>query len=131
MNGFDVAENAISSYLAANWSEATAVLVLTNQEPPEEAEAYIKLTVQNAQGKNLSIGRKDYRYVGVIFVQIFTKPGEGTGRANEIGTALSNIFRDILIENVIRCKVPNMDHIGNFGNWFQSNFSVDYSREEY
>lgn len=132
ITGYAEAENAISSYLASSWDSAIATLVLTNQEPPSGTEdPYIKLTVQNADGKNLSLGRKDYRYIGVIVIQIFTKAGTGTGVSNEIATALSNIFRDILIDNVIRCKVPNVGHIGVVDNWFQTNFSVDFSREEY
>lgn len=132
MIGFDQELNAISQYLSSNWDPLMATLVLPNEEPPEGNETpFIKLTVQNADGKNLTLGTKAYRYIGVIIIQIFTKSGTGTGLSNEIATALSALFRDEMIDGVIRCKVPVLQNIGVVDSWYQANLSVEFSREEY
>ena len=132
MNGFDSETNLITTYLTSNWNDSLAELILPNAEPPQGADTpFIKLTIQNADAKNLTLGTKAYRYIGVIFVQIFTKSGTGIGVSNEIATALSNLFRDVMIDGVIRCKVPRLQNIGVVDSWHQANLSVDFSREEY
>ena len=130
MIGYDEESNAISQYLNNQWTACPLLLENQVSETPL-VDGYIKLSTQEVIGKNLALGSKAYRYRGILFIQIFTKPGTGTGLANEWATALSNLFRDTLVAGTIRFKVPQVNKVGVIDNWYQTNFSVEFNREEY
>lgn len=128
--GYDQEANAISKYLTDNWT-VTPVILDNSASQDALDDGYIKMSHQEVLGSNLALGAKAYRYRGVMFIQIFTKPGTGTGQASEWATLLSNLFRDVLVANVIKFKVPQVNRVGVIDNWYQTNFSVEFYREEY
>lgn len=101
-----------------------------NEEYSGSADEWLRVCVQNAKGKRITLGNNPvYRYYGVCFVQIFVKPGTGSGRALEIADSITPIIRDKLIHGV-QFFVPNVIRIGEYNGWYQVNVLTDFYRED-
>lgn len=128
--GYSEEQNAITQYFEANFSGIR--YYIDNEEVGEvSVDEWCKISIQPYDSKNLSLGSSAYRYWGLVYVQIFTKPSTGSGRNREIADIITNIFRDVTVNGDIRFKVPQLSIVGLNDGWYQSTLSVEFYREEF
>lgn len=78
----------------------------------------------------MSLGpNSKYRYYGVLFVQIFTKPDTGEGLAASAADQVVQLIRDKNIEGV-QFYVPTVSGIGVDKGWYQTNVLTEFYRED-
>lgn len=130
--GYAEEANAITTFLGQNLNAIDYPLVIDNEEiiGVNELDLWLKASVQPFDAKNLGLSTTQYRYYGMLYIQIFTKPNIGSGRCREVADVLTSLLRDVTIANSIKFKVPQFILIGVNDSWYQSNFSVEYYREE-
>lgn len=101
-----------------------------NEKYNGSADEWIRLSTQNADGTQRSLGDDPiYRYRGVCFVQIFTKPDTGAGRSTEITDLVTDLLRSKTLSG-ITFRVPRMVKVGEKGGWYQVNVLTDFYRED-
>ena len=125
-----VSEKAtIEQYVQANYA-STLVKYENDEMNDSSASEWIRVSTQNADAFQASLGSNPlFRYVGVLFVQIFVKPDIGSGRALELADTISTLFRAKRIGGIV-FLVPKVQKVGVFKDWYQVNVSVEFSREE-
>ena len=125
-----VSEKAtIEQYIQANYA-STLVKYENDEMNDSSVNEWIRVSTQNADGFQASLGSNPlFRYVGVLFVQIFVKPDIGSGRALELADTITTLFRAKRIGGIV-FLVPKVQKVGVFKDWYQVNVSVEFSREE-
>lgn len=130
--GYFEEQSAITQYLDSQFSGYGILYFIDNEEVGKvSVSEWCNVSVQPFDSKNLSIGTKAYRYWGMLYIQIFTRPSSGSGRNREIADILSNIFRDTTVNMDIRFKVPKLAVVGVIDGWYQSTLSTEFFREEF
>ena len=125
-----VSEKAtIEQYVQTNYA-STLVKYENDEMNDSSASEWIRVSTQNADAFQASLGSNPlFRYVGVLFVQIFVKPDIGSGRALELADTITTLFRAKRIGGIV-FLVPKVQKVGVFKDWYQVNVSVEFSREE-
>jgi len=93
---------------------------------------WVRLSVQNGDSNQVSMGTPAVanRFVGIIFVQIYTRAGRGTATALSIAQEVSDIWRNKQFDG-ITCRAPDINHLGVEGSWFQINVSCEFFYDEF
>lgn len=136
MTGFTQEQIDIEALFHATWdSLSPAIPVVHDNESYDPTSSdvteWVRLVIRpgDAEKKTIATVNSKYRYKGVVFLQVFTRDGVGTGRANEIADIFSAIFRDRIYSN-IHFSVPAVTRVGNSNGWFQTNLDCGYYRED-
>ena len=126
---FLLEKRTIEEYFSAQWGSTTP-LYFENQTANNADPEWLRLTIQNADSFQASLGSNpDYRYIGVLFFQIFVKPNTGSGRAMELVDIIEELFRSQTIGG-ITFKVPVVRKVPDNSEWYQVNISIDFFRGE-
>lgn len=121
-------KSTIEQFLNSNFLET--LIKYENDEMNDEVNEWIRVSIQNSKAYQASLGSNPlFRYVGIMFIQIFTKLDIGSGRAVEIADVLTQLFRAKRIGDIV-FKVPSLQKIGVSNGWYQVNVSVEFFREE-
>ncbi len=105
-------------------------IVHDNEKYDGDSEEWIRLSSQVASAKQKSLGDNPiYRYRGICYVQIFTKPDTGSGRAMEIVDMVTALLRSKTL-NGITFYTPRSHKVGVVNGWYQVNVSTDFYRED-
>lgn len=119
----------IEQYVQANYA-STLVKYENDEMNDSSVSEWVRVSTQNADAFQASLGSNPlFRYVGVLFVQIFVKPDIGSGRALELADTITTLFRAKRIGGIV-FLVPKVQKVGVFKDWYQVNVSVEFSREE-
>lgn len=136
MTGFTQEQLDIETLFHDTWDLLTPAIPVAHDNESydpvsSDVTEWVRLVVRNgdAEKKNISSANNKYRYKGVIFLQIFTKEGTGSGRANEIADIAAPIFRDKIYSN-IHFSVPAVTKVGNSNGWYQVNLNCGFYRED-
>lgn len=100
-------------------------------EPPE-SDAWVRLTILNGEGKQISAGdpgNNTHRYVGVISIQIFTPAAEGSNAGRVLADHAADVFRNQTFGGV-QAKVPHISASRTEAPWHQINVTVPFWRDE-
>lgn len=125
---YNAEQLAIEAHLIANWSET--LMVYQNVKYDGSASEWCRMSLQNADAFQASMGVSPaFRYIGVMFIQIFVRPDTGSGRAMAIADAVTTMFRAQTISG-ITFRVPQIQKVGEDDGWYQVNVSVDFFRGE-
>jgi hypothetical protein len=120
-------ERAVIDGMFDSWTQTQVVRENTEVGTANE---WIRPSIQAINGNRMNLGdNPKYRYTGLLYVQIFTLTGIGSGRAKVLADLLTQMFRDVR-SGGITFKVPQFEAVGNQDNWYQSVFSVEFFREE-
>lgn len=121
---------AIETLFETEWDDETLV-IYENVEFSGGVEEWVRLSIKNSDAFQASLGKDNhsYRYVGVVFVQIFTKPNIGARRAMELADKVSSIFKSKTVSG-ITFKVPLAKPVVSFQEWYQINVTVEFFRGE-
>lgn len=121
----------IETFFAGQWSHTP--YVFDNCMSMEDDE-WVRLSIQHGDSFQASMGDNPaFRHIGVVFVQIYTKPNTGSGRAMELADLVDQMFRNLVLTN-LRFKVPQVRHIHNNSRinqrpeWLQVNVSTEFYR---
>lgn len=143
---FELERLAIGTEFETLWvsgGKARTPIAWENKQftPPNKA-AYVRLTVRNSEGLRLTFGDldgvADYRYPGIVFVQVFVPEDTGDKDARKLADAAAAIFRSktlnmmdgVTLKGVIRMRTPRVDVIGARDGYFQMNVMIPYVRDE-
>lgn len=129
--GFQAAQALIETLFATNWT-ATPITYDGVSFDPRALEEWVRIAVREGAGNQASCGSSNvlFRYNGVVFVQIFTKNGLGSGRAKELADLVTPIFRSKVVSG-IHYRVPVVTVVGASDAWYQVNVSCEFYREEF
>mgnify|MGYP000930737526 CR=1 FL=1 len=126
---FTLEKKTIEEYFAGTWGSTTP-LYFENMVANNSDDEWVRLTIQNADSFQASLGNNpDYRYLGVLFFQIFVRPNTGSGRATALVDIIEELFRSQTIGG-ITFKVPVVRKIPATTEWYQVNVSIDFFRGE-
>lgn len=121
---------AIEAYIQANWVSPPLITyenVGLNTAAPTE---WVRITIQNGDAFQASMGDNPaFRYIGVLFFQIFLKPDAGSGRALELADTISTLFRAQTISGMT-FRVPQVQKVDSDAEWYQVNVSIEFFRGE-
>lgn len=121
-------KSVIEQYIVDNYT--STLIKFENDVMIEDVSEWVRISIQNASAKQVSLGSNPmFRYVGILFIQVFIKPDIGSGRALQIADEFTNLFRAKRINGIL-FLVPEIQRIGISGDWYQTNVSVQFSREE-
>jgi hypothetical protein len=126
---FATEKQVIESYVVGNYS-STLIKYENDEMNDSSVNEWIRVSVQNASANQVSLGSDPlYRYRGIAYFQIFVRPDIGSGRALEIADILSPLFKSKRISGIL-FRVPRVQKVGSYKDWYQVNVSVEFSREE-
>ncbi len=115
----------IETYFEANWTETPIVF---ENKTYDGATEWVRISIQNGDAFQASMGDSPaFRFIGVVFVQIFTKTDTGSGRALELVDLVDALFRNLVLTN-LRFKVPQVKKMGKSGEMYQTNVSTEFYR---
>lgn len=119
----------IENYFTSNFNE-TLIKFENDEMNDSEVDEWVRISIQNSKSYQASLGSNPiFRYIGILYVQIFVKPDIGSGRALSISDVVSNLFRAKRIGDTV-FKVPEVKRIGSYNGWYQINVSIEFFREE-
>ncbi len=121
-------EDAISAYLASNWSTTPILTENEQAEAPEDGSSFIILQFPAANIRRLSTGTRHYREEGGFRILINVPRGEGTATIRSYGQTLATLFRDVRISGV-NCRAPSepyTDDESDRGNYFTGALVVPF-----
>lgn len=115
----------IENHFRNNWTDTH--ICYENDQFTGDTE-WVRISMQNAESFQVTLGDNPYfRYIGVLFVQIFIKPDVGSGRALFLADKVEAIFRNLTLGK-IQFKVPTIDKIPVTEDWYQVNVNIPFYR---
>jgi len=112
-------------------TEATIKVIYDNlgEEVQTDSE-YIRFSVNPLASSQIEAGASaNFRFEGILFIQILTKTNQGEGRINSLVDTCTDIFRRKVTEG-IRFRGETTRNINtNANKWYQKNISVPFERD--
>ena len=131
---FEADHAAIESRFQTAWidgSSARTPIAFDNVDfKPAREESFVRLTIIDGEAKQASIEENPlHRRVGIIVIQIFVRPGDGTKPAEVLADHAATIFRAVQFSG-ITCRSPEYRKIGQVEDWYQINVEVPFFVDE-
>lgn len=144
----EVARNEIFAALKAAWDAGAGVtagkVILwpnTPGSPPLQQEgdtssppfwARVKLDFTERGQGSLSgaNGQTMYSQTGFLFVQLFEPSGKGLLITDKASKILFDAFDELKTASGVWFRRARSVEVGNEGNWFQTNFIVEFNYDE-
>jgi hypothetical protein len=115
----------IEGYFEANWTHTPVVF---ENGVPDQSSDWVRLSIQNGKAYQASMGdNPQFRYPGVVFVQIFTAKDVGSGRAIDLADKVEELFKNAII-NGIQFRVPRVNKVPSNSENYQVNVSTAFYR---
>ena len=131
-------KDAVSTYLAANWTDTT-ILEIENihvDQPPNEA--WVALQWPGSVEYAAALSGCCYREEGTFIINLIGVSGEGTDELDTLGDTMMDLFRGQTIEGVIIDMVTTPSYRededrqeNESGNAYTYVISVDYHYDFY
>jgi len=124
-------EDAIESYLTANWTNSPILTENAEGETPADGSPYIVLQFPAANVRRLPISNRHYQVEGGFRIVINVQRGSGTATIREWGEDLATLFRDQNVNGVkcVTASEPFTDEESDQGNYFQGAMVIEYTRD--
>jgi len=113
-------------------TEPTIDVFYDNLEEDATTESeYIRFSVNPLASSQIEAGASaNFRFEGIVFIQLLTKSNQGEGRINSLVDTCTDIFRRVTTEG-IRFRGETTRNINtNANKWYQKNISVPFERDE-
>ena len=137
ITSFKDIKNKINDVIATGLaiSEPNLNIVYENVPPAfdtEDVDEWIRISVQpNSRIRQTNDNTSAiFENFGIIFIQIFTKTGNGTNREHEIIDSILAITTNYEFEN-LRIQQPNYTNDTIEDGWKQTNINIDYEWDTY
>ena len=104
-------------------------------DPDEDSNSpWVRFNISFGDGDHVALGGtlKQFRYVAVIIVQVYTAEGVGTQRNRKLCDDVAAIFRlkQIADEN-LTCETPRIVEVGTKDGWWQANVEIPLYWDEF
>lgn len=120
---YEQAVNDIINLFKNNWS-ATQVIYPNEVEDIGTPDYFVRLTVRPVRARQVAVGAKKHRRLGVVTAQVFVKQDTGVSDLGALEEMATNIFQDL---NGIHFQNVGADRIGKDGyGYYQSNVNADF-----
>jgi hypothetical protein len=104
----------------------TAIYDDTKTATPDTA-AWIRASVRHNIGTRRCLGRTGrHTQRGIVFIQIFSKTGDGVDDSDEYVKALGGAFRGKYTPGGVVFHDVYTREVGESGPWFQSNMTAEF-----
>lgn len=92
------AEDAMLTQFKTAWDAQsmpvpTVIYDDTLEDPPDGGTEYARVYVRNNIARASAIGNTRFRHWGILFVEVYTKPGDGKARNQELGMVVVHAFQ--------------------------------------
>jgi hypothetical protein len=104
---YDVAQAAIEQHVLDGWTETVVQYdnVAFNSEVYTE---YMRCHVAFGEGIPRSVTRGCTRHTGILFLTIFSKPGQGSQRKLELASAAAELVDSVVISPIAPAVAPKI-----------------------
>jgi len=121
---------SIEARFEDQWGTTTPVEYDNVQYKPTPGTSYVKLEIHTGEGMRASLGETYLeRSVGIISMNIFTAINTGTRTGRGLADSAAAVFRG-WTTSAITCRTPTITRLGQVGEWFVTNVSVPFYRDE-
>jgi len=111
--------------------ETSLYTVYDNQDKqaPTDNSMWCRLSIRPGSVLRTTVGVKEYRYVGVIFAQLFGPLGTGDGDLMEMAESIAAVFRSQTVSGVTYLT-PRIEKVGQGAQQYQVNVEIDYQAND-
>ena len=121
---------AIEAKFTTDWASATPIAYDNVQYKPTPGTNYVQLEIHTGEGQRASLGDTyTERSVGIISINIFTAINTGTRSGRTLADTAAAVFRGWATSEII-CRTATITRLGAVGEWFVTNVSVPFYRDE-
>ena len=92
--------------------------------------AVIQLQWTNGEQRGFGLGTRRYTREGIATVRIFTPFGDGLAEADSLTKIAADAFEGVDTPNGVWFRRVRVNHIGQTGEWFQTNLLADFFYDE-
>ena len=123
------------AWLADPLSAGLPVLYPDVADDPPDAGSWARVTVRHSNGGQATLtgalGKRRYRYVGFIAVQIFVERADGEVSIDALAMIVKNAFEGVTTSpgRVAFYRV-RVNEVGQSGVWLQTNVLADFEYDE-
>jgi hypothetical protein len=140
---FDAHRAAIVAHFEDNWRKPDDVAPLfpvefENRPIPAQSGTWCRLAVRFGERDNASVGTEHQRTVGILFLQVFVKEGQGTGDARKAANRMAESFDNVQLPvgnpatGWITFRPANFTTVGKTGDgWYQYNITAQFTADAY
>ena len=125
---------ALEDYFNTQWAGLTPIAWPDIRFNPAGYDEFIRFNILPSDAVQVTPGSqaqiKQFRYTGLIEVQIFNTYNDGLQLAISRADSVCSIFNRAGIEYIV-INAPSMNIIGLRGGWHQVNVTCEYSRDSY
>lgn len=124
---FKAAEAAVRAHFNTQWNSATQIAWPDIPFTPPNA-TWVRFSMKNNAGFQASIGAPGsnrFRRVGIVYIQVFQKEGQGSTDARTKADKAADIFIANGLSGV-RFKNVNARDIGPANGWYQWQVSAEF-----
>lgn len=94
---YDVVQQSLEEFVQTNWTSTVVTFDNVAFNSDEYAE-FVRCTVLFGLGRKRAINKGCYRQSGVLILSIYTKPGTGSARRNELATIASMMLIGVTVK---------------------------------
>lgn len=123
---------AILTRFANEWDTDDAAVLYPNSDPagipPSDKSPWVRINVLPGEAFTATLNGPagpEYRYPGIIMVQVFTNVNIGNGVAQRLADKVADIFRGQEFSGVT-CRASSFNQIGDLDGWFQVNVLTEF-----
>jgi hypothetical protein len=133
---FEQARDEILEIFRGAWPEDINNVVWDDvvSEAPATALSWARVALRHTLGEQGSLaddtGKKRWDRFGILFIQIFTPVGEGLDSAYPLAKILADAYEGVSTPGNAWFRNATIKEIGNDGEWYQFNYSVEFQYEE-
>lgn len=102
---YDVVQQSLEEFVAANWSETTVQYDNVSFKSDLYQE-YLQCTVVFGEGSSRTVTKGCYRQVGLLLLTVKTKPGTGSARKLELARLASEMVLSVVVQPVLPLIAP-------------------------
>lgn len=115
----------------AGWEDTTPA-IYDNEDEQANKAAWVRMVVRNQVGNQDSFGREGNRKFlkkGIVLIQVFTPPAEGTSEADLLVEKAKDIFEGKRFGDVW-FQAADVRELGVNGAWFQMSVEIPFTSEQ-
>ena len=128
INTFSKEREAIETYFKNKWGKTTKVLWDNSRLKPDATGAYVRLSIINGAGAQISIGGTQlHRTENQVQVQIFDKKGKGKKTLLELADMVETMFTNLQIDS-IQFRSAYLIDVGEINEYYQINVVCPFYR---
>jgi hypothetical protein len=107
------------------WDKKSAIPGTSN-----DAWADIQMQWTGGEQRGFGLGTRRYNREGIVTVKIFTPFGDGLIQADSLTKIAADAFEGVDTPNGVWFRRVRVNHVGQRGEWYQTNVLADFFYDE-